>query len=102
MKQVVNNEKKTTVELRAVNNEKQDAFKLKKSSANCGYIAADDMLDNRQTFRARFFIDMTEGNPWTNNFNTLQECVDCMINGHGAEVFEFNTYQEMFKWASQL
>lgn len=50
-----------------------------------------------------FFMDMTRGNVWCKS-STLTGCIRYLLShdnkSNPPKVFEFDSYQELFKWAS--
>jgi hypothetical protein len=64
-----------------------------------GYISSSGEYGNDGTYNARFFDGMTKSNRWySHDYDTLQEVVDELLQA-GHEVFQFDTYTELFRWA---
>jgi hypothetical protein len=99
MKQVVTViPEKSYIQPYQVSTNKYYGFTLDSDSP--GFILADDMVDNPYSYQAKFLHNMTRGNSWCDKFSTLEACVKNLIN-EGAEVYEFDTYQELLKWSSE-
>lgn len=100
MKQVVLNTPDNTVLLDNVSGNKYYGVIVGKNSP--AYIAADCMLYNEHSYNVRFFHSMTNGNKWLNeDHRTLKDCIRALMSrSPDSQIFEFETYQELFLWAS--
>ena len=99
MKQVVKVVENNVVDINSVSNNKYYGFKLYDNSK--GQIVGDDALLAYNSYQAKFFTDSTVGNPCTLKYSSLKNCIDTILSSpNKSDVFEFDTYQELFKWAS--
>ena len=84
-----------------VNERKYYGFMLTHNSP--GLIIKDNFL-GEEKYMSMFFLDITRGNKWGRS-STLKGCIEHLLsheNKHNPpQVFEFNTYKELFKWASE-
>lgn len=67
---------------------------------SCGYIGGNDNGPST-VFTARFFHNMTRGNIWGSPHNSVKDCIDSLMSEPDCEVFEFDSYRELLKWASE-
>ena len=68
-----------------------------------GMIVGDDMISDKNTYQAKFFHQLTGGNPWTTKFPSLKACIENILEqGCQAKIFEFDTHQELFLWACKV
>ena len=100
MKQVVKVIENKVVDINSVSVDKYYGFMLYDGSA--GQIVGDDMLglEKDNSYQAKFFTNSTSGNPWSIKYSSLKDCIDDVLSGTNDKVFEFDTYQELFQWAS--
>jgi hypothetical protein len=101
MKRVINQDKKEDI-VDIENVCKYNYYGFILGSDSPGYISGDCVLWNKESYNARFFHNMTGGNKWlSNDAPTLKDCIkNLMKKSPDAEIFEFNSYQELFEWAS--
>jgi hypothetical protein len=97
MKQVVKVVENKVVDINSVSNDKYYGFKLWDGSS--GQIVGDDFLGNDNCYQAKFFTGSTVGNPYTLRYSSLKNCIDSILSSKN-DVFEFDTYRELFKWAA--
>jgi len=99
MKEVVKAIENSMVDINNVNTDKYYGVMLYDGSA--GQIIGNDLALTNNTFEAKFFAHSTDGNPWTSKYSSLKDCIKSILNESSMnKVFEFDTYQELFKWAS--
>ena len=94
MKEVVKLSQNSVVGLDSVSRHKYYGFIVSGNSP--GLI----LRDNDGYFQAHFFWNITDGNPWQRSQPTLTECISRLMDNNEAKIFEFDTHQELFKWAS--
>lgn len=98
MKQVVKVIENKVIDINSVDVSKYYGFIMYDGSA--GQIVGEDMTRDNNYYQAKFFNDSTFGNPCSNKYASLKYCIDDVLNGSiKNKVFEFDSYQELFKWA---
>jgi len=100
MKRVVKVVENKVVDINSVDNVKYYGFRLYDGSL--GQIVGDDMfLEKDNCYQAKFFTGSTVGKSWIPKCSSLKDCIDSILSSSDkSDVFEFDTYQELFKWAS--
>jgi hypothetical protein len=64
-----------------------------------GFISSSGEYGNGGSYNARFFDGMTKSNKWYEyDYDTLQEVVNELLQA-GHQVFQFDTYIGLFRWA---
>jgi hypothetical protein len=98
MKQVLKDVEHNWVDSNRLDNMKYYGFCLFGDSF--GQIVGNDVLSSDNTYQARLFKESTIGNPCCGKYSILQDCIENILDfGLNSEVFEFDTYQELFQWA---
>lgn len=95
MKKVVN-EKEKEVAISACNVNKYYGFYSKNASCK-GFIAREDFENGK--FTAYCTEHITEGNNFDST-NTFEDCLKMLVS-RGFQVYEFDTYKQLFKWLSE-
>ena len=99
MKEVVNMSENSLIDINNVDQNKYYGVILYDGSA--GQIVGNDMAFSNNTFEARFFMHSTAGNPWSMKYSSLKDCIKSILDESDMnKVLEFDTYRELFKWAS--
>lgn len=63
-----------------------------------GFISSEGYYDG--PFFARCFSGLTHHNYWAFSTSpTLERCIEKIIRGGGGKVFEFDTWEELLRWA---
>lgn len=60
-----------------------------------GFVVRDEY--ENKNYRARLGRSLTKGNSWNHQSDSLIVLIAAFLSD-GYQVFEFNTYQELFRW----